>query len=66
MALSTEAAHRLAHFIEGVHAKERAKLKRGPGRGPKIAWAEEFDPLAATCLGDLIYNVANGLNTSFG
>lgn len=66
MTLSTEGAHRLAHFIETVHAKDRAKLRNGPGRGQRVKWPEEFDPLAATCLGELIYAVANGINKSFG
>jgi hypothetical protein len=46
-------AHRLAQFIEWQHARDRAKLSR-MRTGPDL----EYDPLAATCLGDLIYNVA--------
>ena len=54
--------HVLAHEIEWTHARERARLKgRFKGiRGPdavKKRNAEvhaEFDPLAATCLADLI------------
>lgn len=46
-------AHRLAQFIEWQHAKERARLRR-----MKVKAADEYDDLAATCLGDLIYNVA--------
>lgn len=46
-------AHRLAHFIEWTHAKERARLTR-----MKTTPENEFDIMAATCLGDLIYNVA--------
>lgn len=52
-------AHRLAHFIEWQHAKDRANLSRFRC-GPEF----EFDPLAATCLGDLIYQVANTGKTS--
>lgn len=46
-------AYRLAQFIEWQHAKERAKLSR-----TRTNADVEYDPLAATCLGDLIYNVA--------
>jgi len=51
-------AHRLAHEIEWIHAKDRARLLRSRGRAADANI--EFDPLAATCLGDLIYRVANG------
>jgi len=47
-------AHRLAQFIEWQHAKDRARLAKRR-TGPDL----EYDPLTATCLGDLIYNVAN-------
>lgn len=46
-------AHRLAQFIEWQHAKDRARLVRMRSNGDR-----EYDPLAATCLGDLIYEVA--------
>jgi hypothetical protein len=46
-------AHRLAQFIEWQHAKDRARLARTRSNGDR-----EYDPLAATCLGDLIYNVS--------
>lgn len=46
-------AHRLAQHIEWLHAKERARLARTRSNGDR-----EYDPLAATCLGDLIYDVA--------
>lgn len=53
-------AHRLAQEIEWIHAKDRARLRR---RGRQYTTLkqdaeQEYDPLAATCLGDLIYNVA--------
>jgi hypothetical protein len=46
----------LAHEIEWVHAKERARLINAnrPRRQLKTSAAEEFDPLAATCLAELI------------
>jgi hypothetical protein len=51
-------AYALASEIEWIHAKDRVRLLRSRNR---IADAEmEYDPLAATCLGDLIYSVANG------
>lgn len=53
-------AHRLAHEIEWIHAKDRARLQRGPGRGFRPTAEHEFDELAATCLGDLIHHIANG------
>lgn len=46
----------LAHEIEWIHAKERARLinsNRGR-RGPRTSAAEEFDPHAATELASLI------------
>lgn len=46
-------AHRLAQHIEWLHAKDRAKLARTRSNADR-----EYDPLAATCLGDLIYEVA--------
>ena len=52
--MSFETAHILAHFIEWQHAKDRAKLSRILGVTPEM----EFDALAATCLGELIYTVA--------
>lgn len=45
-------AHRLAQHIEWLHAKDRAKLARTRSNVDR-----EYDPLAATCLGDLIYEV---------
>jgi hypothetical protein len=53
-------AHRLAHTIEHIHARERARLINSrPGKSERVTAAQEFDEMAATCLGDLIYNVAN-------
>lgn len=52
-------AHRLAHLIEWVHAKDRAKLQRTTAEN-------EFDELAATCLGELIHHVANGGKLQIG
>jgi hypothetical protein len=46
-------AHRLAQHIEWIHAKDRARLARMRSNGD-----HEYDPLAAACLGDLIYEVA--------
>lgn len=46
-------AHRLAQYIEWQHSKDRARLLRMRSSGD-----HEYDPLAATCLGDLIYEVA--------
>lgn len=63
MAMSLEIAYALASEIEWIHAKDRVRLlrSRGRGSGALTAAAEmEYDPLAATCLGDLIYDVANG------
>lgn len=46
--------HRLAQTIEVLFAKDRASSRRR-GRS-KIDWHEEYDPHAATELGNLIYN----------
>lgn len=46
-------AHRLAQHIEWIHAKDRAMLTRA-----RYNANIEYDPLAATCLGDLIYEAA--------
>lgn len=51
-------AHRLGHLIEWLHAKDRAALL-SRGRG-KFTAESQFDPLVATCLGDLILSVARG------
>lgn len=64
VSISLETAHRLAHFIENTHAKDRCSLLRRGRFKPEAH--EEFDPLAATCLGNLIYDVANGGNKNFG
>jgi hypothetical protein len=47
--------HRLAQFIEATHAKEKAIVK---GR-VRLRWEDLYDPLAATCLGDLIYDLVH-------
>ena len=57
MTISIIEAHRLAHQIEWAHAKERAALK-STGRN-RVNPDNEFDALAATCLGDLIYTRSN-------
>lgn len=48
----------LAHEIEWIHAQDRCRLRGFKGRGGaerrRQAVAAEFDPLAATCLADLI------------
>lgn len=51
-------AYALASEIEWVHAKDRARLMRT--RHVAADAEMEYDPLAATCLGDLIYHVAKG------
>jgi hypothetical protein len=51
--MNIETAHMLAHYIEWQHAKDRARERRVRTDPENI-----FDPLAATCLGDLIYHVA--------
>jgi hypothetical protein len=50
--------HYLAQTIETIHAKELARRHRGWGRNgkDKNAWRDEYDPLAATELGNLLYN----------
>lgn len=45
------AAHRLAQEIEWINAKERARRDRLRNK-PHY----HYDPLAATCLGNLIYS----------
>jgi hypothetical protein len=47
-------AYALASFIEWTHAKDRARAARTRG----VTASMEYDELAATCLGDLIYIVA--------
>lgn len=52
VAIDLISAHRLAQYIEWSHAKDRAKLARA-----RVTVDQAYDPLAATCLGDLIYSV---------
>ncbi|MDE2097059.1 MAG: hypothetical protein KGL39_07420 [Patescibacteria group bacterium] len=49
-------AFRLAELIEAVHAKERVKVSRVRN----ARWQDQYDPLAATCLAELIYDVSTG------
>lgn len=53
MSLDIITAHRLAHEIEWIQAKERARLRH------RLDAEMEFDPLVATSLGDWIYQIAN-------
>lgn len=43
-------AHRLASWIEWRHAKELARATKGRQSAEDL-----YDPLTATCLGDLLY-----------
>lgn len=44
--------HEIAHWICELHAKELAKTPRIRG----ATHLDYFDPLAATCLGDLLFD----------
>lgn len=44
-------AHHLAHWIEWKHAEALSRATKGRQSADYL-----YDPLAATCLGDLIYN----------
>jgi hypothetical protein len=48
----TVQAYRVASFIETTHAKDRAALL-SRGRA-KFDWRDQYDPLAATCLAELL------------
>ena len=62
MTVSVTAAYRLASEIEWVNAQDRAartaRVRNGPSRR-QIA-EDEYDPLAATCLAELILTRLNG------
>lgn len=44
--------HRLSQMIMQMQAREVARSKRAPGE-----WGYFYDPLAATCLGELILTI---------
>lgn len=56
----------LAHEIEWVHALERARSERRARGGPSLLARANaaFDPLAATCLAELIENRVRAALTS--
>jgi len=49
--------HRMAQFICAVHAKSLADARCKPrmGRTKKLDWHNEYDAMAATELGELLY-----------
>ena len=54
--MSIDQAYALGQRIETVHAMDRARLLRDRGR--KTNWRDEYDPMAATELAELIYRSA--------
>jgi hypothetical protein len=55
MSAALIAAHRIAHYIEVARCRDVARVSR-----MRKPWESFYDPLAATCLGDLIYTRMTG------